>query len=345
MNPKKWLRLFRAQTAPATLLIVLVPYLAAAAFLSWNTLALGIYAVLLHFCTFGHNSLMDYAMGYDKRDPSKSHHPLLTEDWDDFISLHEAQNVIQWGLALLVCIGSMGSVMWGANPLLCMVCLLLYVVFGHAYNDGLSKESIHGWLPISLCFTSLAGLGWFLSHQTIGWVGWVFLAYIFLTELFEIGYEGNLKELPVAGKVEEENLLHRMGARIYIETRVVGQHGIYGPEYVTKFTPGSAPIFSWFTKMGAWTLAATLAVSRVDLSLWWLAMGVPLTSLLVVLNEERVFERAKELRTMSIMEVISIYLPIPCLVSWPVAGVLMLVGVLYFFGVNKLIWGTDYPRV
>lgn len=343
---RPWLRLFRAQTAPATVLIMLVPYLAGASFLSWSTLALAVYGLLLHWWTFGDNSLMDAAMGYDKKDPSKAHHPLLTEDWDESISLHDAHNVIHWGLAVLLTIGGVGSIAWAASPALATLCLLVYVAFGYSYNCGLSKESIQGWLPISVCFASLAGFGWFLSHQGAGWMGWAFLCYVFVTEVFEISYEGNLKELPVAGRVERDNLLRRMGAKVTLETEIVEQHSMYGTRYNHLwFEPGPARAFAWAVKMAGLALAAGLAVRRWDLAVWWLGMGVATICLLEVLTGSREFVRAKELRAMSAMEVVSIYLPIPCLVAWPVAAALMALGVAYFFGMNKAIWGTDYPRV
>jgi len=344
LRVKVWLRLFRAQTAPATALVILLPYLAVggAVFLSWKTLALALYATLLHWWTFGHNSLMDCAMGYDEKDPSKSHHPLPGKD----ISLHDAHNTIHWGLALLMVAGAVTSTAIGANPLLATTCLLLYAALGHAYNDGLSKETIHGWLPISACFSALAGFGWFLGHTGINWLGCAFLAYVFLTQVFEIGWEGNLKELAVAGQVERENLLRRMGATIQTYTPVVDQHETaWIPHY--RFEPGSSRIFGLAVKMAAWTLASViiLAAQQALLIMWWICLTAAVVAFLTFLTEPREFNRANELRAMSAMEIVSIYFPIPILVNWPVAIVLMLAGITYFYGMNKFIWGVDYPKV
>jgi hypothetical protein len=51
---RSWLQLFRAQTMPATLLLILVPYLANARLLSLETLVIGTFAILSHYFSFGH---------------------------------------------------------------------------------------------------------------------------------------------------------------------------------------------------------------------------------------------------------------------------------------------------
>jgi len=99
---KSWLQLFRAQTSPAIILLILIPYLANASLFWLETLAIGLFALFAHWISFGHNSLLDSCIIPEKgklppdfTDPSKSHHPLIRGD----ISFHEAHNVIHWSLS------------------------------------------------------------------------------------------------------------------------------------------------------------------------------------------------------------------------------------------------------
>ena len=47
----------------------------------------------------------------------------------------------------------------------------------------------------------------------------------------------------------------------------------------------------------------------------------------------------------SIMEILSIYAPIPLLMPWLYAVPLMVLGVAYFYSMNRLLWRTSYPKV
>jgi len=59
----------------------------------------------------------------------------------------------------------------------------------------------------------------------------------------------------------------------------------------------------------------------------------------------RDYDRATELKRMSLMEILSIYAPIPLMLPWMDATVLMILGVIYFIGVNRALWGVSYPKV
>jgi len=63
---REWLRVFRAQTAPATLLLLEAVYSAlysagGGRVFFWSGLELALFAVATHWFSFGHNSLMDTA--------------------------------------------------------------------------------------------------------------------------------------------------------------------------------------------------------------------------------------------------------------------------------------------
>lgn len=321
---RDWLRLFRAQTAPATILLILVPYLTNATMFSLETLAIGLFALFVHWISFGHNSLMDTAMGYDLADSSKSHHPLVAER----ISMPTGHNVIHWGLCVSAILAILISLTISPNPTLALVSIFLWFVFGYAYNSGLSKECLLSFLPISICFTAMGACGWFLSHDSLDRLGWLLLVYFFMTILFQISWSGHLKELELK---ERSNILVKMGARVEKGT----------------FLPGYAAVYGLIIKVINVPILASLLIEGLDPSkmLWLGVMTVSTSVTLAYLICPRRYNRAKELRNMSIMEILTIYTPIPLVLPWLEATILMLFGVAYFILMNKALWGVEYPRV
>jgi 4-hydroxybenzoate polyprenyltransferase len=311
-------------TAPATVLLILVPYLSGASLFKVETLIVGFFALLAHWISFGHNSLMDTAMGYDLRDPSKSHHPLITGK----ISLTAAHNVIHWSLCGLSIVAIIISLSVSPNPLSAVICVFLWFVFGYAYNSGLSKETVLSFVPISICFTVMGAWGWFLSHARLNYLASLLLAYFFMTILWQISWSGHLKELELG---ERSNILVMMGARV--------EGG--------KFKPGWAGIYGISIKMVNLTVGLFLATRNPDPSkfVWFIGMTFLAAFYLKKLVMPRKYERDKELFNMSIMEIITIYLPIPLVLGWLEASILMATGVLYFFGMNEFLWEASYPRV
>lgn len=332
---RSWLQLFRAQTAPATLLLILVPYLHNSNFWNLKALALALSAVLFHYFSFGHNSLMDTAMGYDRRDSSKSHHPLISGT----IKLPKAHNVIHWGLGLLTALSALLTFWISPNPAMAIAALILWVSFGHAYNDGLSKESHFGFLSISICCTASGAWGWFLSHEAIGEVGWIYLAYVFFTILFQISWSGFIKEMGIR---ERSNILTRMGAFLDVtwkgEVFKPGKAFFYGVS-IKGFNLFLGGLLLWFS-IGSVTLANM--VLRCLLYVFFAGLAA---FYLYRLTKPRIYDRGKELMSMSAEEIATIYLMVSLMLDLPIAILLMIIGVLYFFSVNVLLWGKPYPRV
>jgi len=325
---KSWLRLFRAQTAPATILLVLVPYCYGKTVFSWDVLILGVLALFIHWFSFGHNSLMDTAMLYDVWDPSKKHHPLVTGK----IRLHTAHRVIHWGLCLLTVTSVAFTLYCGVNKLMALASLCLWVTFGVAYNCGLSKEDPLGFLSISVCFTSAGTWGWFLSHETLGMVGVLYLCYVFFTILFQISWSGHLKDLLTG---ERSNILREMGAEI----------DRYNDELY--FNPGYSRYYGLAVKHFNLLFGALLLVELFSVPglISLLFFGAIAYVYLIKLTVGRKYVRSRELLNMSIEEIATIYLPIAIMLPLLDAIVLMTFGVLYFFLVNVAIWGVPYPKV
>lgn len=329
MNLKPWFQLFRAQTAAATLLLLLTPFLNNFPLFSFQTLSLAVFFVLIHYFSFGQNSLMDYAMMYDQRDINKRHHPLIS----GVIKQSVAHNVIHWGLGILTVAAAGITLLISPASALAILFLIVWIGFGHAYNDGLSKESLFGFLAISLAITGSAAWGWLLSHNSLSTLGLVYLGYVFFTILYQISWSGFVKEMQVG---EKSNIIAKMGARLDV-----------GWKGEKTFIPGRARVYAWFVKGFNVTFGAVLLwlqFTLVRLVIFGLLL-FPIAFYLYKTTKTRPYNRGKELMQMSMMEIFTIFLPIPLLLGPIEAAVLMLTAVVYFFAINKILWGTLYPRV
>ena len=332
---KEFLQIGRVQTFPASLCLVMVALLApSAVFDLWMVAVLFPLAWLTHAIGFGLNSYLDTAMGYDLRDPAKRAHPLVSKK----VSLSSACRVLNWG-ACFAALFAVLVTLHAQNPTLALAAFLLYVVSGYSYNCGLSKESLFGFASISLSFTALGAWAWFLSHGAIGTLGWVLISYVFFTILFQISWSGFIKEMQVR---ERSNLLIRLGA-------VLGSM-IVGPEQGGRayFDPGSSIYYGYAVKLA--NLALGVALLYLMFSWQGLAsllfFGSIALYFLHQLTKRREYERDRELRNMSAMEIATIFLPIPIVVPLAPALALMIFGVAYFWICNKVLWGVAlHPRV
>jgi len=79
---------------------------------------------------------------------------------------------------------------------------------------------------------------------------------------------------------------------------------------------------------------------------WVVATSVGIFVMTYLLCTPRRYVREEELKRMSLMEVISIFSPIPLVVGWLWAIPLMMWGLGYFYLLNKALWGVvTHPRV
>jgi len=329
MSLVHWSQLFRSQTAPATILLVVVPFLLGGGVLfSWVGVVVLLFAWLVHLFSFGHNSLMDTQGGWDIEDKWKQHHPLVNGS----ISLGVAHNVVHSGVVLLGVLSVILAWCLPGNRFLVVVCFCLFVVTGHAYNDGMSKSTVWGFVPITISFMMLSLFGYYLVATKMNWLMLGVVVYFGLALMFLISYSGHLKEIETGGA----NLLRRLGARV--------EGGV--------FKPGVAGFYGWGVKvlnlLVIWYILGQVATCVVV----WVVCGflvVGILYLLVGLTTIRLWDRNRELRRMSLMEIATTYLLVVVLL--PVIGyvegvVLMVGGVVYFVVCNRLNWGTWLkPRV
>lgn len=321
-----YLRVFRAQTFPASLLLVMFALLAPGGKVSlWMVAVLFPLVWLIHAIGFGLNSYLDTVAGYDREDPAKAAHPLVSRK----ISMGQACRVLNFLAMITVVFAALVSLQ-AREPTLALFAFLLYAVFGYAYNCHLGKEDfLLGPVSISLSFTGLAAWAWFISHETIGLLGWVLILYVFFTILFQISVSGSIKEMQVK---ERSNLLIRLGAKL--------RGG--------KFEPSNSIYYGWTVKIINLFLGVILLylVFTPQGLISLLFFGSVALYFLHQLTKRRVYERNRELRNMSAMEIATIFLPLAIVVPLVPALALMVFSLAYFVVANTLLWQTRLaPRV
>jgi len=320
---RSWLQLFRAHTAPATILLVMTCYLVGGGSLfSVLGLLVGLFALLVHWLAFGHNSLMDTQAGWDLKDPHKQHHPLVT----GVISLESAHKVIHLGIMALAIYGISLAYFLGGNFGWAMAFFALFIVGGYSYNCGLDKVLLPSFIPITICWTALGLYAYYIVASGTSWLIVLVALYIAFAIWFQISWEGNLKEI----EVKEANLLKWMGAKCDGKT----------------FDPSNAKYYGWAVKLA--NLGVGMAIWGIFLpSLLTLIPVSILTGLALIvahlLIRPKKWERNNVLVLCAVEEILTIYLILTVLI--PVIGLgesvfLMVFGIAYFVCLNKAIWGT-----
>lgn len=324
------MQVFRAQTAPATVYTLTIPYLLSGG--SDLLVFLLLFAVghILHFFSFGHNSIMDY--WHDLKDPSKQHHPLVSGK----IKLETAHRVIHTGLALTALILIIIVFIFSRNPVLPLLSLMLYLVFGHAYNDGLDHSIKHSWIPISLCFTFLSGVGWLMVSE-INTAFILLLLWAFFTVFYQIAFEGNLKDL--WNQSEIHNPLRK-----YAEY-------IYNPPYPPYLSKIDTKISLFFFLIRYAVNTSILILLSVELKVVSIVVGIMLAVFTVIeldalttLHFKKHVSRDELLKNMGIAEAFEFFRLISLLGL--IAIPIIIYGLTWFILMNKLLWGTRFgPRV
>ena len=327
---KDWLRIFRAQTAPAVLILVLTPYLVAGGKLfSWYALLLAVWSIFTHHISFGHNTVMDTIMGWDLKDKNKLHHPLIKKR----IREKTALKVIGVGIFISFLIAIFLVYISSGNSFYAMSFFCLFLVGGMVYNNGISKVSVWDFIPISIGFTALSLYSYFLVATEFGEFIILIALYIFLTEWFEIGIEGEIKEIEIR---DESNMLRILGTKCDGKT----------------YSMGKSIIYPWLLKLAALGIVGYMlykfTFNWLTLSLF-IVGGALALFFCYELTKKRQWDRKKSLRDMALEEVISIFL-LP-IILLPIIGslevfIIIVISIIYFVGMNAFIWNTRLaPKV
>ena len=343
------LRLFRAQTAAVEGAgFPLAAWIGGAPL--WTLPLFAVLGILSHFGGFGENGITDLA--YDRLDPSKADHPLVTGRMRFRRGLTLVYGCQVAGIALFL------SILFGhaTDVTVPLFAFVGYVFLGHVYNFTGKWWKPGAVLEISGSFT-LA----FLAVAT-AWTGRtsmlvvVVAAYAFIFTAFQIAVAGELKELAQAN---EKNLLRRLGmavvspfAPLFQIADSVQTHG----DTVAmgdRTPPRHFLTLGWPPYGGLLAIALSMAKAAALGVVAWLVAG-PLWGFVVwsvtlvafifytwALLRPGSFDRPKRVRTMGIGEASSylflVLAVMPLLLPW--LWVLFIVlPVAWFVGLNRMLW-------
>ncbi|MEM0232606.1 MAG: UbiA family prenyltransferase [Candidatus Nezhaarchaeales archaeon] len=316
----EWLRIGRIHTAPASIILLVSSFtIGGGSFFSLMGVILLLYGVLLHWSTFGHNVVMDYY--WDLDDPGKKHHPLVSGR----LKLNESVNTVLPILGITLLLGL--SFAFGNN--VALFWFALYMVGGFLYNNWLSKTTVFGFIPITLCFTSLS----LYAMSLAGGVNVLYALYIMFTIWYQIGWSGYLKEIEVE---YQANMLRRLGVRVVDSVlKIPTKAKIYG---LTLKLGNLVTAYFLLIDIAKFENITTIIVSSV-------LVGLIVSNLLKTLKT-RGWNRDYELKNMSLMEIYTIYLGMFLAMPLLEALTLAVFGVAWFSIMNRLLWGTRLtPKV
>jgi 4-hydroxybenzoate polyprenyltransferase len=272
---------------------------------------------------------MDTLMGWDIKDKNKQHHPLITNE----IRKESALKIISIGIFFTTTIAIYLVYISHGNQFYSMIFFCLFLIGGMIYNSGISKVSIWNFIPISLCFTSLSLYSYFLVAKEFNLLIIFIALYIILLQWFEIGVEGEIKEIEIK---DEVNMLTMLGTKCDGNT----------------FNMGISIIYPWALKLAGLTVAGYIVYRYTYelLTLFLFMIGLVFAIYFCYeLTKKRKWDRNKAIKYMALEEVITIFL-LP-LILLPIIGdievvVILTISIIYFISMNKLLWKTWFaPKV
>ncbi|MFZ2058383.1 MAG: UbiA family prenyltransferase [Acidimicrobiales bacterium] len=345
---RDYLQLFRAQTAAVEGAgFPLAAWIGGAPL--WTLPLFALVGILAHFGGFGENGITDLA--YDRLDPSKAEHPLVTGRMTFRRAIGLVYGCQAAGVVLFAAIMVATGHPYAAVPVFAFVG---YIFLGHAYNF-----TGKWWKPGAVLEISGAFCLAFLAMAT-AWTGradavvWAVAVYAFLFTAFQIAIAGELKEL---ARPNEENLLRRLGSRVESPVPAMDELLSVAKRYGAIVNVGHRALTGdWlFTSSRAWVLANVLSAAKaVALGAvawmlggpsWGMVVGIAAWAIFSVysfaLLRSGPWNRPCRVKTMGIGEATSYLLLVFALASslWPYLLVTFLVlPVVWFVSMNRALW-------
>jgi len=200
---KRTLQLYRLHSAPLETVPALVAaLLATGGELTVSVVVWGVYGLAYHAAGYGHNSLSDWMLGYDKNDEYKQHHPL-----NSGMGVKRAQFLVLTALITALYI-PISTILLGARVGMAVV-LAAGVVLGVLYNT-LGKTTMLKPLPISFAHSTT----FLLPYMAIAGIDMVALlgtATVFVWVFYQIAVSGEIMGITQSN---ETNLLRESGAEV-----------------------------------------------------------------------------------------------------------------------------------
>ncbi|RLF69455.1 MAG: hypothetical protein DRN57_00660 [Thermoplasmata archaeon] len=335
---RDWLQLFRSHTSPLEMTITMTgSALAVSGIWDVKVLLFLVFGWLYHNAGYGHNSVEDFMGGYDRNDPNKMHHPLQR----GVIDPKRARSVC----LLLIAAAFVFGVLISGLDLLSIGILAVLTVMGFVYN--LHNKRMKGkFLPIAAAHSLLLPFSFFgaggdpalsssfpfvTDPMTQGAI--ILWGYLMLQIFYQIMIEGDLKDIDM----DEASMLRSLGVKV-TEGRFVASLRARVVSMVLKILSASL-LFVSVAVLGG-TLVHYIIIAFFSIILLLLDR---------MMMGQKLFDHARMLRTMALMEVASTF-AIPAAVSpvigWEASLFIMIINISYFVPMNRFLWGTLIkPRV
>lgn len=281
-----------------------------------------VWGFFYHAWGFTDNNLCDYE--HDLKDPAKQHFALIKGD----ISLYQAKIVNALLFLPTLFFGLYLSHPISEHPT-AFAFLMLAIVSGLLYNRT-CKKSLLAPIHITIAFTALPLFSYFTVASTFSMPMVLVGAYTILLMLFQIAFEGYLKDI----ESDPVNLLRRLGAYTYD----MGKSLYLGEQ-----------IYFWLTMKTATVLIGYKIVVTVqsdliaELTFYILSTFVFILLTLLAFYPDGTFDNKLVTKNAARMEIVTYFALIVALqglLGWIIVAILMLYPILWFLGLNKLTWKT-----
>lgn len=329
---RDWLQLFRTHTSPLEISIVTMgAVVALGTFFSPYVILWLVVGWLYHNAGYGQNSVEDFALGFDKDDPNKKHHPLQR----GAISLRTARIGVY---GLLVTFVLFSLVVSSLRPL--GVFLLAELTIAGLLYNFIGKKIKAKPIPIAIAHTSLFPFAYFsttsafaVSGQfpffidTVSQVVVLGTIYIFIQIIYQILIAGDLKDIDQ----EEASLLKELG--IYVKD------GNFVASANVRALAKGLKIAN--------VIPAFIIVYVTGLDILTLIIVAIFSAIILYVDEmmlkPRKWDHNKTTRDMAIMEVFTVFaliVALQCYFSWLGVLALIVFDILYFVVANRYLWKT-----
>lgn len=314
-----YLQLGRAHTAPVEMFgLPLAAYLGG--FPPYQLPVFVLLGWLVHSAGFGMNSLVDYLYGFDRQDPSKQHHPLVSGR----VSVLQA-SVFVFGLQL----ASTFYFFLLGPALVSSLAFIGYVVFGWAYNLLAKRNKVLAMAELALSMGLL-----FFAVATIHGVQTSTIAYASVytavVASFQIGVCGDLKDLDAG--TSEVNILRQLGCSV-------------SPNGVMSTSTGGHLLSDGLSVLKALAITAVAyTISPSWAVLAFVLAGATFAFYSRVAMEPGPYNHARRLKVIGVGEVWSYIVFVitlfPLFLSWwPwAAGFFLVLPPTYYFAMNRILW-------
>jgi hypothetical protein len=211
--------------------------------------------------------------------------------------------------------------------------LVIFVIAGHAYNDGLDRSTIWGFVPYTLSYSSLCTAFYFLGTTAITPYFDLAIIYIVLVELFESGWEIPLKDITVD---KERNLLRTLGVKVEKSKFKCTMKG---------------RLFAYGTKLGSYIILYILFLTGL-ITIALNVIGISILSLLmlnvvfaVLLVERTDYDHQRDLNFSLVVDISSLLL-LPLvfieLIGPAAVSSMIIYAIAWFIIFNYYLWKSIY---